>query len=505
MGWLTDLISEVSPETGLRRARAKAALSFIKRGYEAASTGRRNKYRKGRGTSANAENQSAAATLRNRSREAHRNDPYAKRALEIWTESAAGIVPTPNTGEDRLDRNLAAAWEEFAESADSDGQGDWMALQDQAIHTILESGDVLARRRRRRASDGLAIPLQIQLLEPDHLDGTRLRNGTNDVIAGIELDQLNRRQAYWLFPHHPGENRIFTGQSLTSVRVDAEQVAHAFRKTRPGQLLGVPMLHSVLQDLGDLDDLEQASLMQQKIATCFGAFVRTNDVANNREIGLDEAADDDGPLERFEPGMIEYLEPGEDISFATPPATAGHPEYVRSRLHRIASGASMPYMLLTGDVSQANWSSYKAGFVPFKQAIRRFQRRTVLPNLCRPQWRWFVESAFAAGRIDTLNYGVSWTLPGFEPIDRLKEAMADKMEARIGKRSIFEAIRADGRDPDTVMAEFAAWFAKVDESEMVFDTDPRKVSDAGLTQGRPAGTELVPPSIPTNSEETDKE
>ncbi|MFT6460693.1 MAG: lambda family phage portal protein [Maricaulis maris] len=504
MGWLTHLIGQVAPEAALRRARAQAALGHAMRSFEAASTGRRNKYRKGRGTSANAENTAAAATLRNRSRESQRNDPYAKRALEIWTESASGIVPTPATGSDRLDRQLREAFEEFSEHADSDGQGDWLALQDLAIHTLLESGDVLQRRRRRRSSDGLGIPLQIQLLEPDHLDGTRLRNGSNDIVGGIELDLLNRRQAYWLFPHHPGENRILHGQSLTSTRVGADQVAHSYRRTRPGQLLGVPLLHAVLQDLGDLDDLEQASLMQQKIANCFGAFVRRSDVTNNREVGLDELDDDEGELERFEPGMIEYLEPGEDISFATPPSTAGHPEYIRSRLHRIASGASMPYMLLTGDVSQANWSSYKAGFVPFKQAIRRFQRRTVLPTLCRPQYRWFVESAFAAGRIDALDYGVSWTLPGFEPIDRLKEAMADKMEARIGKRSINEAIRADGRNPEAVIAEFATWFAEVDEAEMVFDSDPRKVSDAGLTQAAVSG-QSGSASTPASIDETDEE
>lgn len=498
MGWFTDIIGQVAPKAAAQRYHGQAQLALAKRGFEAASKGRRNKYRKGRGTSATAENVSAAATLRNRSREAHRNDPYAKRATEIWTESAAGIVPTPDTGNAKLDQEIAAAWKLFCEQCDATGQGDWFELQDLAIHTILESGDVLVRRRRRPASDGLDVPLQIQLLEPDHLDMATTAHQGNDVVSGIELDRLDRRQAYHLFRHHPGENRSRGGLMLSSSRVPAEQIAHGYRRTRPGQLVGVPFLHAVLSDLGDLDDLEQASLFQQKIAACFGAFVHRSDLQNNREIGLEEDDDEDGQLERFEPGMIEYLEPGEEITFATPPTTAGHPEFVRSRLHRIASGGSMPYMLLTGDVSQANWSSYKAGFVPFKQAVRRFQKRTVIPSVLRPSWRWFIDAAFAAGRISEANYGVKWTLPGFEPIDRFKEALADKLEARIGTRSVQESIRASGREPSQVLAEIKEWATETDASELVFDSDPRKVSDAGLTQARAPGTEL-PSQSPTSS------
>ena len=354
----------------------------------------------------------------------------------------------------------------------------------------------------RRAEDGLSIPLQLQLLEPDHLDGSRIANGLNDIVAGIEIDRLNRRQAYWLYPEHPGENRLGRGISLTASRVPADQIAHAFRRTRAGQMIGVPFLHRVLLDLRDLDDLEQASLMQQKIASCFGAFVRRPD-AGARQGLLGEEDEDDDQLERLEPGMVEYLEPGEDVSFATPPSTAGHSDYIRSRLHRIAAGARMPYILLTGDVSQANWASYKAGIVPFKSAVRHFQKRTVLPNLLRPQWRWFIDAAYLAGRIDERDYGVNWTLPGFEPIDRYKEAIADQIEARIGTRSIREAIRASGRDPAAVLAEIKQWSQEVDKAELVFDSDPRKVSNAGLTQARPQGTVLPPPGAPADTPETD--
>ena len=499
MGWLTDMIGRVSPQAALRRQQAANALQLAKgvekRGFNAASRGRRMKHWNPGATSANAEHTAAAPTVRARARDAVRNDSWAKRGAEIWTECAvsSGIMPEPQTGTDRLDRQIREAFEEFNENCDASGQDDFFGLQDLASQTVFESGDVLIRRRWRRDSDGLAIPVQFDLMEPDHLDFARLKNGGNDVVAGIELDALNRRLAYWLYRQHPGDNRLMQGLSLASHRVPADSLAHAYVKRRPGQLTGVPMLATALVDMRDLQEYEGAEAVRKKVEACFAAFVTTQDPADPPLLG-EESEDDDGRLETLEPGMIEYLEAGEDVKFGAPAPTAGFEGYTRQRLHRIASAMSMPYMLLTGDVSQANWSSYKAGIVPFKAAVRRYQRRTLIPNACRPMWRWFIDAAVLAGRVSEANYSVAWTLPGFEPIDRLKEAVADQVEARIGKTPMQDIIRARGGNPDKVLADFAKWAEQIDERELVFDSDPRKTSAAGLTQARPDGTVLPPAS-----------
>ncbi len=504
MDLVTRALRFVSPSAAFKRARTLQALDLIeKRGYEGASKGRRVKNWRTASTSANAELQSAHVTLRNRSRDLFRNDSWAKRGGEIIVECAAGAVPKPETGNDALDAEIVAAFEEWSQACDAEEDDDFFGLQDQAVQSIVESGDVLMRRRRRRSSDRLAVPLQLQLMEPDHLDASEVRNvGTGlDVVHGIELDRLNRRAAYWLYPTHPGEVGIYRPQGLTSRRIPADQIAHGFRKTRPGQLVGVPWVSSAMIDLRDLGDYEHAEQVRKKIEACLSVFVTTNDPSDLPELGS-EGEDDDGPLETLEPGMIEYLKHGEDIQTVNPSPSSGYDAYTRSRLHKIATGMGIPYMLLTGDVSRANWSSYKAGIVPFKQMIRRFQKRVMLRKVCRPAWRWFIDAAYAAGRISEINYGVQWTLPGLEPIDRLKEVMADQMEARIGKTAMQEIIRASGRDPEQVLREIIEWASKTDAAELVFDSDPRKVSNAGLTQARPPGT-VVPPTGAPNNEPTE--
>lgn len=494
MGWLTRAISIVSPRAALQREQAARAFQATqKRAYEGASKGRRVKNWRPHATSANAELYPAVSTLRNRSRDLVRNDGYAKRAIEIMAESTVGggIMPKPDTGVDRLDREIAESFELWSADCDAEGQHDFFGIQDLAVQTVLESGDALIRRRARRAADGLAVPLQLQLMEPDHLDATHLRNQSTgfDIIHGIELDRLNRRSAYWLYPTHPGEVGLLRPNRFTSTRIPADQIAHAYRKTRPGQLIGVPWLAAAMIDLRELGDYEQAEQVRKKIEACLTTFVTSNDPASPPLLG-EESEDDDGRLETLEPGMIEYLEPGEDIKTVSPSPGTGYDAYTRARLHKIATAVGMPYMLLTGDVSRANWSSYKAGIVPFKQMVRRFQKRQIIPMVCRPSWRWFINSAFAAGRISEIDYGVQWTLPGFEPIDRLKEAMADQMEARIGKTPIQEQILANGGDPEKVLTAFKEWASATDAADLVFDSDPRKVSNAGLTQARPPGSVL---------------
>ena len=116
-----------------------------------------------------------------------------------------------------------------ATSAQAMADGYWLGLSRLIVRSIVESGEVLVRFRERRVEDGLAVPLQLQLLEPDHLDSSKTEELSNGgyILQGIEFDALGRRRAYWLFPSHPGENR---GRALVSRPVPARQVLHLFER-----------------------------------------------------------------------------------------------------------------------------------------------------------------------------------------------------------------------------------------------------------------------------------
>jgi len=80
----------------------------------------------------------------------------------------------------------------------------------------------------------------------------------------------------------------------------------------------------------------------------------------------------------------------------------------------------VPYELLTGDLSQVNYSSIRAGLVEFRRMIDAVQWQLFVPMFCAPVWRWFAQAAWAAGRIPEPMVRVEWSPPEFETVDPQK-------------------------------------------------------------------------------------
>ncbi|HCP03917.1 MAG TPA: phage portal protein, partial [Pseudomonas sp.] len=190
-------------ESRLKKMRTDVAMAALSRRFEGAAGGRRNAGWRAAGTDANAENGPALAMLRARARDLRRNNPYAERAISGIADNVvgAGIVPRPIASSKADVKRLAASWADWAETAqcDADGMENFYGLQHKVIEAVAESGECLIRRRRRKVSDGLAVPLQLQLLEADFLDESKSgNNGANLIIQGVEFSPIGKRVAYWL-------------------------------------------------------------------------------------------------------------------------------------------------------------------------------------------------------------------------------------------------------------------------------------------------------------------
>ena len=167
-------------------------------------------------------------------------------------------MPRAASGDDALDRRVDALFARWAAGADADGQLDFYGLQTLICREMVEAGEVLLRRRLRRASDRLPVPLQLQVLEADLLDATRTGAlGAGRLVQGIEFDAIGRRRAYWLHPEHPGDAHGALRGGLQSRPVPAREIAHVYEKQRT-QARGVPWGAPVIRALRDLDDCEVA-------------------------------------------------------------------------------------------------------------------------------------------------------------------------------------------------------------------------------------------------------
>ena len=502
--WFDRALASVAPRTAARRVLARQTFETLARGYDGAAQGRRTEGWRTGGASADTEIGMAGTFLRNRMRDLVRNNPHAAKAVAVLVNNivGAGIMPRAASGDKTLDRKVDNLFERWAEACDGDGQLDFYGLQTLICREMVEAGEVLVRRRPRRASDALPVPLQLQVLEADFLDATKTGAiGAGRIVQGIEFDAIGKRRAYWLHAEHPGDAYGSLQNGLASRAVPAREIAHIYEKQRT-QARGVPWGAPVIRALRDLDDYEVAEIVRKKTEACVAAIVLGDD---EDQQGIAPAVVDanGNRIEQFEPGLIAYARGGKDIRFNQPSATGGYGEYKRASLHTISAGFRVPYELLTGDLSQVNYSSIRAGLVEFRRMIGAVQWQLFIPMFCAPSWRWFTEAAWAAGQIPTPDVPVEWQPPKFEAVDPQKDAMADLLAIRSGTMTLAQAIARQGRNPDAVLAEIAATNAKLDELGLVFDSDPRRVAKSGGAQTKDPMGDADAPSPQSETDERD--
>ncbi|MDO5704271.1 MAG: phage portal protein [Paracoccus sp. (in: a-proteobacteria)] len=398
-------------------------------------------------------------------------------------DSGNTIRPRAATADADLNRRVDALWKAWSARCDQHGHTDFHGILALAVREMIEGGEVFAVARSLNGRDRSGgVPLRIELREADLLDGGRFDSRADGVRIdqGIEYDRNGRRSAYWMFAEHPGGNSPLFTRMLESVRVDAAQVAHLFERQRV-QNRGTPWGTPAMRAIRDVDDWQTAELVRKKTEACLVGIVFGADEDQQSIAPVIQDADGNR-VEQFEPGLIAYARGGKDIKFNQPTSTAGVYEWHRTQLHIIAAGFRVPYALMTGDLSQANFSSTRAGLNEFRRMVEQIQWQTVIPMFCEPIWRWFIERAQSQGLLPDGEIVAEWGPPKFESVNPLQDAQADLLEVRAGFSTLPQQIARRGYDPAEILTEWAEFAAKADAAGLVFDSDPRKVSKGGNVQ-----------------------
>jgi len=453
MNFLDRALSVVAPGAALQRARNRMALSVLTGAtarYDAATPGARGKSWNPTASDADAAAAGQRARLSFVARDMIRNTAFAVRGQQVIVNNVVGdgIIPKVVTKDKATRDALLSVIEDHLDttSIDASGRNNLYGLQRLAMNTIVDSGEVIIRRRMRRRGDGLALPFQLEVLEPDYLDTTmsgRLRNG-NEVIEGIEFNEIGKRVAYYLHKDHPGNYGYRS--SRESSRVDASNILHIFRQDRPGQKRGVSWFAPIAMNLQDMADHQDAQLMRQKIAACFAAF----------RVSLDgDPLDGDatGLSQSLIPGRIQQLAPGEDIRFASPPGVESYDEFTRSVLRAVAAGLGVTYEALTGDLSNVNFSSARMGRMEMDRNISTWQWTMLVPQMLQPIGKWVVDDWMLINQRFIPGVKLEWVPPHRILVDPTREIPALGKKVSLGLASRSSVIREMGYDPERVIEE----------------------------------------------------
>lgn len=429
-------------------------------------------------------------TLRQRARDLVRNNPYAVNAVETWVSNVigTGIKAQPKADDRAFRDTVQRLWSRWQMKADAQGRSHFQGLQAQVFRHVVESGECLVRFQvapLKPAKEGLQgveplVPLRLQLLEAEHLDGSQdrvLPNG-HRIQAGIEFNTDNQRVAYYLYQSHPNGNGFTDVSNLTTLRVPASQILHIYRMDHPGQLRGIPWLAPVLLKLHELDQYDDAELVRKKVAAIFAGFVTRLD-PESQFFGEGEANRKGVALAGLEPGTLQFLDPGEDIKFSEPSDVGGnYLDFMRQQLRAIAAGVGITYEQLNGDLTQVNYSSVRAGLIEFRRRCMRLQHDLMVFQFCQPVWERWVAVAFQNHLLELPNNSrdfdaVQWIPQGFEWVDPLKAFQAEQVAVRNGFKSRADVISELGYDVETVDAQSHRDHERAESFGLHFDSQVR--------------------------------
>lgn len=380
--------------------------------------------------------QAGGDQLVRQSRDLDRRNAWAHNAVESFVSNAIGTGIVPKWKDAEARGRLEPAWLKWTDEADAAGSSDFYGLEALAARTTLVAGECLARLRPRRISDGLTVPLQVQLLEPEHLPLTKNEDlGLGRKIRwGIEFDPIGRRTAYWMYREHPGERPMFF-PAHDIARVPSEEVIHLFRPLRPGQHRGQPWLAPVVLQLWEVEQYDRSELIRKGLAAMMAFFERDLDGSSMAILAENGEKDaDDTPIQGVEPGSFIRMPFGKTIESPQFTDLDGmYAVFMTWQLRKVAAGLGITYEQLTGDWEKVTYSSARAAILEFRRHCEAFQHLVMVYQFCRPVLKAFVDAAAIANVIDARDYArrpaayldVEWAPPKWPWVDPEKDIKAE--------------------------------------------------------------------------------
>ena len=381
------------------------------------------------------------------------NAPVASSICHTFCTSLIGDGPSAQSGHPNraMRRALETIWGRFYKKADIEG-GDLVSVLNRVVRALVVDGEGFVRLLTVGRGE-----LRLQLLPASQIDSSISRElpGGSTIVQGVERGPNGERLAYWVLPASPdGPLPAMIGPA---VRVDAADICHVYEPQFPGQVRGMSWLHSVATRLLELDSTEDAGIMKAKTSCLLAGFIRSleggpgDDLTPDAELSL-------------EPGVLRRLRMGEDISFSPTSDMEGLNGFLVHLARSIAAGVGAPHELISGDLSNVNYSSAKLGLEGFRRRVKALRASVLVSRLLDPVWQRLITLEVLTGRLSAPGFeadpepyfDASFLWPEFTSLDPMKETQADVDALNAGLRSRQEIIAARGRDPDEVTAELAA-------------------------------------------------
>lgn len=406
----------------------------------------------------------------------------------------SGWVPISEQTVQRFQAESEALWAEFAESADVSEHCDYYQIQALAERGEAMDGETLYAFPRLDDPERPS-PFGVELIESERI-GTPPGELVNRAYRdGVEIDPTTGAPVAYHVQEAPSAQGMPTWEYRRLPRkADSGQVLALldFERLRPGQYRGISPFAPSLGVFEDLHRYWEAEIVAARVSACYSAFI-TSPTSRVMQANSGSANEAGNLQQRFTPGLIQYLQPGEEVSFGNPTRPNGaFGPFTEILLRAIGVAWGLPFELIALDFSKTNYSSARAAMLEARRVFRRRQGRHVAVG--KLVWAQVIRAGVASGRLYAPGFAARWrdycashwTPPAWGWVDPVKEETAAR-DSIAGYLSTFEEeLAARGMDPDQVLDSAVRFHTRLKKEGL-----PSPWDGAAPTPDRPSGSEVV--------------
>lgn len=360
-----------------------------------------------------------------------------------------GFMLQVMTGDDDLDDDLFAGWEEYskAENFDFEQEKDFDQATDLVLRSIERDGDVFGIPTTRNG--------RIELVENHHCRnpfgvqnrsfGTRKKK--TGIVHGVEIND-GRRVAYHMTPDIVGvgqhSQRYNTRPYAARTPSGHKQVWQCYFPKRISQRRGVGIAAPIVFPLHYNDELQFAAMVNAKKQS-FIAILRELDAAGGLLAGSQRTSGTRQELSGERKKLLKDGSPGQEYvgipgeklkGFAATVPAPSHFAHTELLMTLCAINMDLPLMVFLLDASKTNFNGYRGAIDQARQRYKIIQRDLISQwhrqvYMFYVRWRLFRDPRLKSlvNRLSNINvFKHRWTPQGWDYVQPVQDAAADELQ-----------------------------------------------------------------------------
>ncbi|MDC5723100.1 phage portal protein [Vibrio europaeus] len=378
-----------------------------------------------------------------------RNNPLLGIGARRFRASCIGGGAKPIFDPKLFNEDFNQAWKEWNLYCDFHGNTNFAGVQALSVVTMLLDGSGFIIRRRTLDP----VPLQLQVVSPLSHASELEKPGKGSYVRGGILYSKNGKVKKYAFYKLPRDHPDFDEESVNWL--PASDVIHLRDVLHAGQSAAQPWITSGADFAKQYKDNQTVELKSRMKRNAQKVYALKDSSPSQNSNG---APGTNAPKEKLvvRAGDVTVLNGVKDIKTASPPEIAGnYQEHNNQVLRMIAGILGITFEMLTGDLTQVNYSSIRAGMINHRRFIGQLRDVVLIPAFNRIIG-WFIEAYQLKTAQELPGYfenpyqylDPTWIWPEWEEIDPLKAAKALVLEIQNDITSMEEVSNGRGKTLD---------------------------------------------------------